>query len=68
MAKKLSLKPIEKALKQILKSLEKEAHRKKPLTPKQRQVLARDIRNVKKLIKSIPPNCYFHTPPYDLGI
>jgi len=69
MAKKatLSLKPIVAELKSILTALKKEA-KKKGLTKAQKRTLARDIKNVQKLIKTIPPNCYLHTPPYDLGL
>jgi SagB-type dehydrogenase family enzyme len=62
--KKLSLKPIEKALKEVLKGLETVA-KQRDLDAKQKKILARDIKNVKKLIKEIPPNCLLHTPPYD---
>jgi hypothetical protein len=65
--KKLSLKPIVKDLKRILSELKKEAGKKR-LTPKQKKTLATDIKNVQKLIKEIPPNCYLHIPRYDLGI
>lgn len=64
--KKLSLKPIEKALQEVLRGLERIAKRK-DLNPQQKKVLARDIKNVKKLIKEIPPNCLSHTPSYDLS-
>jgi hypothetical protein len=62
--KKLSLKPIEKALKEVLKGLESIGKRK-DLDAKQRKALARDIKNVKKLLEKVPPNCFFHNPPYD---
>jgi hypothetical protein len=65
--KKLSLKPILAELKQILKALKKDAGRK-GLTKQQQKTLARDIKNVQRLIKEIPPNCFLHIPPYDLGI
>jgi hypothetical protein len=67
MAKKLSLKPIVAELKSILSALKKEA-KKKGLTKAQKNGLAKDIKNVKKLIVAIPPNCHTHTPPYDLGL
>jgi murein endopeptidase len=60
---KISLKPVEKKLLQILRALKKEATRIN-LVPAQKQKLAKDIGNVKKLIKRIPPNCR----GYDLGI
>jgi len=69
MAKKatLSLKPIVAELKSILTTLRKEA-KKKGLTKEQKKTVARDIKNVQRLIKTIPPNCYLHIPPYDLGL
>jgi hypothetical protein len=48
MPKKLSLKPIEKELKQILAKLK--AQTKLKLTPKQKKQLAKDIKNLTKLI------------------
>ena len=64
---KISLKPVQKRLQDILKKLRKEAKRPH-LTPKQKKILSRDIKNLKKLIQSIPPICFSHFPPYDLGI
>lgn len=64
--KKLSLKPVEKKLKQILKQLESQQRRKG--LPKQKlDTLEQDIKNVKGLIASLPPNCHAN-PSYDLGI
>ena len=60
---KISLKPVEKKLLQILRALKEEATRVN-LAPEQKKKLAKDIGNVKKLIKRIPPNC----KGYDLGI
>jgi hypothetical protein len=60
---KISLQPVEKKLEEILRKLKKEAARVN-LTPAQRNKLAKDIGNMKKLIKQIPPNC----KRYDLGI
>jgi hypothetical protein len=60
---KISLKPVERKLEEILNKLKKEALRVN-LTPAQRKKLAKDIGNVKELIKRIPPNC----KGYDLGI
>ena len=60
---KISLKPVEKKLLQILRALKKEATRVN-LAPEQKKKLAKDIGNVKTLIKRIPPNCR----GYDLGI
>jgi hypothetical protein len=54
--KKLSLRPIEKALKEILRELER-LDKQKDLAPKAKRTLARDIKNLKKLIKEIPPVC-----------
>ncbi len=63
---RLSLSPIEKQLKQILVELERQAKRPS-LTNVQKGTLAKDIKNVKSLIKSLPPNCH-KEPSYDLGI
>jgi hypothetical protein len=60
---KISLEPVERKLEEILNKLKKEAFRAN-LTPAQRKKLAKDIGNVKALIKRIPPNCR----GYDLGI
>jgi hypothetical protein len=60
---KISLEPVERKLDEILKKLKKEALRVN-LTPAQRKKLAKDIGNVKELIKRIPSNC----KAYDLGI
>jgi uncharacterized protein involved in exopolysaccharide biosynthesis len=66
MPKKLSLKPIEKELKQILAKLK--AQTKLKLTPKQKKQLAKDIKNLTKLLETLPPVCKGHVPTFDLGI
>jgi len=58
--KKLSLKPIEKALKEILRGLQ-QLNKQKDLAPKAKRTLAKDIKNVQKLIKEIPPVCRSYT-------
>jgi hypothetical protein len=60
---RLSLKPVQKALKDILEKLERDAKKAK-LTPRQKKELSKDIKNVKKLAKSIPVHC----KSYDVGI
>jgi RNA polymerase-interacting CarD/CdnL/TRCF family regulator len=62
--KKLSLKPIEKALEEILRELVR-VEKRRDLQPAQRKLLEKDIKNVKKLLKEIPPMCHTHTPPYN---
>ena len=62
--KRLSLKPIEKALQGILRELERIAKRK-DLKPGQKKILEKDIKNLQKLLKEIPPNCMLHNPAYD---
>jgi Asp-tRNA(Asn)/Glu-tRNA(Gln) amidotransferase C subunit len=66
MPKKFSLLPVEIELKQILAKLKAEAKLK--LTPKQKQQLAKDIKKLTKLIKTIPPVCKGNVPTYNLGI
>ena len=62
----LSLKPVEKQLKEILEELREQTKRAK-LTPTQQRVLEEDIKNVSNLIKSLPSNCH-KSSLYDLGI
>jgi hypothetical protein len=64
--KKLSLKPVEKLLQQILTKLEKELKRK-GLTKEQASTLEQDIKNLKALIAQVQPSCH-KEPSYDLGI
>lgn len=64
MPKKLSLKPVEKELKQILAKLKIEAGKPK-LTKKQKKLLTTEIKKLKKFISQIPPVCHGR---YDMGI
>jgi hypothetical protein len=64
--KKLSLKPVEKKLQEILKALEKQLQRK-GLTKQQQELLKQDIDNVKGIIAGLPGGCH-KVGPYDLGI
>ncbi|HUN63549.1 MAG TPA: hypothetical protein VMU53_16240 [Candidatus Sulfotelmatobacter sp.] len=58
--KELSLRPIEKALKEILRGL-RQLNKQKDLAPKAKRTLEKDIKNVQKLIKEIPPVCRAYT-------
>jgi hypothetical protein len=64
--KKLSLKPVEKLLLQILVKLES-AEKRKGLTKEQASTIEHDIANVKALIAQVQPSCH-KEPSYDLGI
>ncbi len=63
---RLSLKPVEKQLKEILEELKEQAKRSK-LTTAQKRVLEADIKNVSNLITSLPSSCH-KSSLYDLGI
>jgi hypothetical protein len=64
--KKLSLKPVEKQLREILAELKKQLH-EKGITPAEKSVIEQDIQNVQTLIADLPSSCHKNSS-YTLGV